>query len=196
MSTTVTYKGQTLTTVNNQTKTLETAGTFLEDDITLADVTAAGATNVVEGTFTTGSTSGANSLTLPYTGNGYPIMAMVWVDGGLYEHDTTWYTTIHRYAVGLWDFCKRDSDTPTYTGSGNNNAGAVRCMYKSSTSSATSISSTTSNSANTLTNLSASASSNACVRFLGATRMSYFVAGTSYGLMPSVRYRYIVYYSE
>lgn len=196
MSTTVTYKGQTLTTVNNQTRTLETAGTFLEDDLTLTDVTAAGATNVVEGTFTTGSTSGAVTLTLPYTGNGYPIMAMVWVDGGIYEPDTTWYTTIKRYAVGLWDFCKRDSDTPTYTGSGNNNAGVIRVMYKSSASSATSISSATSNSTNVLSGLSASAAQNNCVRFLSATRLSYFIAGTSYGLMPSVKYRYIVYYSE
>lgn len=38
MSTTVTYKGSTLTTVDNQTRTLETAGTYLEDDITLVDV--------------------------------------------------------------------------------------------------------------------------------------------------------------
>lgn len=38
MSTTVTYKGSTLTTVNNQTRTLETAGKYLEDDITLTDV--------------------------------------------------------------------------------------------------------------------------------------------------------------
>ena len=34
MSATVTYKGSTLTTVNNQTRVLETAGTWLEDDIT------------------------------------------------------------------------------------------------------------------------------------------------------------------
>ena len=43
MSTTVTYKGSTLTTVNNQTRVLETAGTWLEDDITLTDVTSGGA---------------------------------------------------------------------------------------------------------------------------------------------------------
>ena len=42
MSTTVTYKGQTLTTVENQTKTLQTAGTWVEDDFTLTDVTASG----------------------------------------------------------------------------------------------------------------------------------------------------------
>lgn len=42
MSTTVTYKGQTLTTVENQTKTLQTAGTWVEGDFTLTDVTASG----------------------------------------------------------------------------------------------------------------------------------------------------------
>ena len=44
MSTTVTYKGSTLTTVNNQTRVLETGGTWLEDDITLVDVTQGGVT--------------------------------------------------------------------------------------------------------------------------------------------------------
>jgi hypothetical protein len=42
MSTTVTYKGQTLTTVENQTKTLQTAGTWVEGDIILTDVTSGG----------------------------------------------------------------------------------------------------------------------------------------------------------
>lgn len=40
MSSTVTYKGSTITTVSNTTKTLTTAGTYLEDDITITDVTA------------------------------------------------------------------------------------------------------------------------------------------------------------
>ncbi len=46
MATTVTYKGQTLTTVENQTKTLQTAGKWCEDDFTLTDVTQGGADNV------------------------------------------------------------------------------------------------------------------------------------------------------
>ena len=37
MSTTVTYKGSTLTTVNNQTRTLQTSGKWMEDDLTLVD---------------------------------------------------------------------------------------------------------------------------------------------------------------
>ena len=42
MSTTVTYKGATLTIVNNQTRTLNTQGKYLEDNITLVDVTQGG----------------------------------------------------------------------------------------------------------------------------------------------------------
>ena len=38
MSTTVTYKGNTIATVNNATKTLQTAGKYMEDDVTLVDV--------------------------------------------------------------------------------------------------------------------------------------------------------------
>ena len=42
MSTTVTYEGSTIATVNNNTKTLQTAGKYLTDDITLVDVTQSG----------------------------------------------------------------------------------------------------------------------------------------------------------
>lgn len=38
MSTTVTYKGSTLTTASDQTRVLKTAGKYLEDDITIVDV--------------------------------------------------------------------------------------------------------------------------------------------------------------
>lgn len=72
MSTTVTYKGQTLTTVENQTKTLQTAGTWVEGDFTLTDAsldisdTTATASDVAQGkvfysntgTRTTGTASG------------------------------------------------------------------------------------------------------------------------------------------
>ena len=42
MSTTVTYKGSTLTTVNNQTRTLKTAGKYMEGDVVLTDVSESG----------------------------------------------------------------------------------------------------------------------------------------------------------
>lgn len=48
MSTTVSYKGQTLTTVSNDTKTLLTEGKYLEDDLTLTDVSGSGATLITK----------------------------------------------------------------------------------------------------------------------------------------------------
>ena len=50
MSTTVTYKGSTLTTATNQTRTLKTAGKYMEDDITITDVSGSGSAVVVEDT--------------------------------------------------------------------------------------------------------------------------------------------------
>ena len=37
MSTTVTYKGSTLTTAENQTRTLKTAGKYMEGDVIIVD---------------------------------------------------------------------------------------------------------------------------------------------------------------
>lgn len=48
MSTTVSYKGATIATVSNQTKTLLTEGKYLEDDITLEDVSGGGATLITK----------------------------------------------------------------------------------------------------------------------------------------------------
>ena len=47
MATTVTYKGSTLTTLTNQTKTLKTAGKYMEDDVTIVDVSSGGSAVVV-----------------------------------------------------------------------------------------------------------------------------------------------------
>ena len=46
MSTTVTYKGSTLTTVNNQTRTLKTAGKYMEGDVILTDVSEGGGAEI------------------------------------------------------------------------------------------------------------------------------------------------------
>ena len=48
MSTTVSYKGQTLTTVSNDTKTLLTEGKYLEDDLTLVDDSGGGSTLITK----------------------------------------------------------------------------------------------------------------------------------------------------
>lgn len=64
MATTVTYKGQTLTTVDNATKVLETAGTWVEDDFTLVDVSGGGGGYTIDDIAST-EPSGAITLTTP-----------------------------------------------------------------------------------------------------------------------------------
>lgn len=50
MSTTVTYKGNTLTTATNQTRTLKTQGKYMEGDVIITDVSSSGAAIVVTDT--------------------------------------------------------------------------------------------------------------------------------------------------
>lgn len=198
MSTTVTYKGQTLTTVNNQTKTLNTAGTFMEGNITLTDVTAAGATNIVEGTFTTPSSSGSQTLNIPYTGSGYPIGLMVWPEGGAYNSAVSpWYSSLTRYAIGCYAMTKSVmTSAPTYASSGANNQGCVQAIFKNSTSTPTTYSRTSSMTVNVFGSSAASNSATTTFRFLSATRLSYYVIGSSsYGLLQGQIYHYLAIYS-
>lgn len=44
MSATITYKGNTIATASNNTKVLKTAGKYMEDDVTITDVTQGGST--------------------------------------------------------------------------------------------------------------------------------------------------------
>lgn len=59
MSTTVTYEGSTIATVNNNTKTLQTAGKYLTDDITLVDVSQGGSAWLIEKNVTSNGTYNA-----------------------------------------------------------------------------------------------------------------------------------------
>lgn len=61
MSTTVTYKGSTLATVSNNTKVLSTEGKYLEDDITLVDVTQGGSATLGEKSISSNGTYNASS---------------------------------------------------------------------------------------------------------------------------------------
>lgn len=51
MATTVTYKGETLTTATNQTKTLLTQGKYMEDDVTITDTSSTFTTQTKSRTF-------------------------------------------------------------------------------------------------------------------------------------------------
>ena len=162
-----------------------------------------GSSNVVTGTFTTSATGGSNAtISLNYNGSGYPIAAFVFVAEGLSKYDSSWYTTVARYDVGLVAMIKADTTVaPTYTTSDSANHGAISYLYKSSSSNAQSYSRTGSQTANTYTSSSTNAAASASmIRFKGNGKtLAYYVGNRSsstYGLARSTTFRYVVVYSQ
>ena len=162
-----------------------------------------GASNIVTGTFTVGATTNTvASLTIPYTGSGYPLALAIWIDGGVYNNatggNTSWYNSTQRYAVGEFVLTKAQMTTaPTFGTSGSANYGTVAVIYKNSTSTATTYSRTSSMTVNSFTSSNATSTNTQIARFKGNSKtLSYFVAGTSYGLLASTKYAYLVLYSE
>lgn len=166
-----------------------------------AGTASGGASNFVMGEFTTSSSSGVHSVTIPYTGTGYPIAIMVYVEGGAYNNSdanaTTWYNSVQRYAVGQWTYSKRFQYTePDYGASGTKNQGVTTAIYKNSTSSATSYTRTSAMSTVVLTSNDPSAAAVNVVTMSSKTTMKYYTAASSYGLLGNLKYTYIIVYSS
>ena len=156
-----------------------------------------GASNLVEGTFTTGSSAGYTNISIPYTGSGYPIMCVVVIDGGAYHSGTSWYTSTQRYAIGQWTMTKSNMSTaPSYTTSGANNQGVITAIYKNSTSSSTSYTRTSAMNTNVFSSNNASNSAANTIKLHSGNVLSYYVNTSSYGLHPNMTYRYFIVYSE
>lgn len=169
------------------------------DDAIIAIPT--GATNFVTGTFTTGSSAGNGSVTISYSGSGYPILCYVVIDKGAYNNtstgDTNWYNSVQRYAVGVWGMSKSVfTSTPTYGTSGTENQGVTCWIYKNSTSTATTYSRSSAMNTNAYSSSNASNAGATCVRFKANKTLSYYVNTSSYGLLPSTTYRYYIVYSS
>lgn len=191
MSSTITYKGDTLTTVDRETKTLKTAGKYLEDDITVTDPGSV----FIQGEFTTNSSNGVQSITIPYGGSGYPIICSVVAKGGVYEN-TTWRDVVQQYTVGFWTMAKTYmSTTPTYEASGTANYGTVIVTYKNSTTSNDSYARTGSVNHNVYTSSNPTTTANAVVKFKENKTMAVYVNSSGYGLLPNTVYSYYIIYS-
>ena len=166
-----------------------------------------GATNIVQGTFTTANSGGTTgSVSLGYNGNGYPILAVIWVDGGAYNNgsggNTTWYSSVSRYDTGVVMLSKsRTNETPTYATSGDENTAIISYIYKNSTSTATTYAwtGTMNNNSYVDSNTNASANNN-MIRFKGNGKtLAYYIGNrgsSSRGLARNTKFAYIVIYSE
>lgn len=156
-----------------------------------------GASNIVEGTFTTGSSVGYTNISIPYTGSGYPIMCVVVIDGGAYHSGTSWYTSTQRYAIGQWTMTKSNmTASPSYTTSGAANQGVTTWVFKNSTSSSTSYSRSSAMNTNVYTTSNASNSGANTIKLHSGNVLSYYVNTSSYGLHPNMTYRYFIVYSS
>ena len=160
--------------------------------------TGGGASNFVQGTFTTQSSAGIQRISVPYTGGGYPVSIMVYVAGGAYNSEiSAWYDSTQRYAVGQWT-CHKSVQTsaPTYTASGTQNQGVTTVIYKNSTSYSTSYTRTSAMNTNVFSSSRASGDALTCVRYNSGNVLSVYVNKSSYGLLPGIEYQYQIVYSS
>ena len=160
--------------------------------------TGGGSSRLVTGTFTASSTSGAQSVTIPYTGSGFPIAAVICTAGGLSSTtNPTWGSLVQRYAIGFVSIYKNVQNTaPTYGTSGTENAGSIMSTYKSSATSATTYARGGDTAANVFSSSNAGGSMANCVKFKSRTSMSVYIASTSYGLVAGMDYDYFIVYSS
>lgn len=156
-----------------------------------------GASNIITGTFKGTTTGAAMSIDLPYTGRGYPIAVVIYPTDGAYNDGSDFYNLIQRYAIVQFVITKSDTTTaPTYGSTAAKNRGAVLLTYKSSDTNAKSITRSSATAVNSYSSSEATVSDTLACRLLSATRMSVFIASTSYGFAANIEYTYHVIYSE
>lgn len=196
MATNLTTKGVTANAADGLT-------TLAGKILSIQTGSGSGSSNVVTGTFTTGSTrASTGTVSINYSGSGYPIAVVIYIENGAYDPNDSWYNTVSQYDVDAFYMTKSQmSSTPTFVASASvpANQGVVCGVYKSSSSSATTHSRNGSSSAVFFNSSDATTGYN-CIRFKNNTKtLSYYVgnkASNKVGLAPSKKYYYIIIYSS
>ena len=174
---------------------------YTSEGVKTAGTATGGASNYVTGTFKGTTTGAAMDVNIPYTGNGYPIVVMIYVSGGIRDADGTFENLIQRYATAELLATKADiSEAPEYRNTANYAAdfAAVISMYKNSSTDASSYTSGRSASQTLYRNSTRASSSSALeiVKFLPNNIMSVYIASTSYGFAANYDYTYHIIYSS
>ncbi len=163
------------------------------------NVSGGGASNVVHGEFTF-DTKGAHAVSVPYSGNGYPLCAVVCPKGGT-RGNTTWKDTIRRYAVGEYAFVKTELLTEPYFEDGLTENEAVGMnIYKNSASNA-SVTSINRNIGYLFGKSDAQNAGGVVFKFKDDSKtLSVYVVTTAdtsgYGFLAGVTYEYYIVYSS
>lgn len=191
-----------LTSVANAIRTKGgTSGTLSFPDGFISAISAipsgGGASNCITGEFKGTITGQALDVTIPYSGDGFPIAVLIYPKGGI-GANSTFRDAIQRYAGAIYSMVKTYmTNSPEYELTGQySNYGNVVMTYKANSTSATSYA------AKELSFTSAYSSSDATntigqsVRIKSPTKMSVFIASNSYGFMANIDYTYHVIYSN
>lgn len=154
---------------------------------------------VVVGTFTGGSAEAgsAKAITVPYTGNGYPIAGVFFPTSGAWETDSGIPELLSLNAVISWAFVKMDtSATPDYSSNTDDNKAESFFFYKSSATTASSTGAGRSHQ-NRMYNSGATAGAynDSMVRIKSATSLSVYISDSGVGFIKDVPYTYMLIYS-
>lgn len=89
-----------------------------------------GASNVVQGEFKTEG-NWVQTIEIPYTGSGFPVVAMIWIKGGLYDASsgTANISRLLGSNTFIWGMVKGNVNSPSWSSSDNDKA-SVFVMYK------------------------------------------------------------------
>ena len=162
-----------------------------------SSVTVAVPVKLITGTFT-GSTAGAPmDVSIPYTGNGYPVWLLIYPVNGTNKSGDAFASLVQQYAEGVFLMVKNNFSTaPTYDDTtAEANKAAVMAYYKSSSSDPTSITAGQTLAKPIYRNNNAMEAYADCVRLKNNTTMSVYIANTSYGFANGIEYAYAVMYS-
>lgn len=90
--------------------------------------------NVIEGEFI-GTEDGALRVNIPYNGDTFPKMILVYVEDEIASFTGNFITNANVYAINTLQFLKTYSTTPSYNGNSNGNFARLVLLHKASNSS-------------------------------------------------------------
>ena len=161
-----------------------------------SSVTVAVPSRLIMGTFESEVAATRLSVSIPYTGSGYPIAGVIIPTEGSFKTGSTIEQLIQNYAIYFYAFSKNDiSATPTYNADSSENRADVILMCKYGTA-ASGVTDSKAHSVQIYNTSDSSGTAAACIRFKDATTMNVFIANTSYGFKENVEYTYYIVYSS
>lgn len=151
----------------------------------------------ISGTFTPTTAGQTMTVTVPYTGSGYPIVLVAYASEGSYNPNGTYYSTVEYRGVVSYATIKNVMSTaPTYVRSNPDDYAMVFVCYKNNSSDSTSVASAMAKNNSVYYTGTSAASSGELLRINSATEFNIMTANNAYGFAPNVEYTYHVIYSS